>query len=81
MYLAIREQISYTLSIECIIGGKACKILPFCFRNSAPVLITSCSHEKRYQALPTYTYLRSGVGMPGNETTYDREWFVKIEIR
>ena len=41
------------------------KRLPFCSKNSGPISITSCSCEKRYQALPVYTYSRSGE--PENE--------------
>ena len=38
----------------------------FCSKNSGAILITSCSREKRYQALPA-TYLCSREGEPGNE--------------
>ena len=49
--------------------NKTCKMLPFCSKNSGLILITSCSCEKRYQALPVFTYSRSGRGggEPGNE--------------
>ena len=40
-----------------------CETLPFCSETSP---ITSCSCEKRYQALPAYS--RSEAGEPGNET-------------
>ena len=45
-------------------------MLPFCSKNSGPILITSWSCEKRYQTLPTYISFRSGVGEPGNEAKY-----------
>ena len=35
-------------------------MLPFCSENSGPISITSCSRDKRYQALPTYTHSRAG---------------------
>ena len=38
----------------------------FCSKNSGAILITSCSREKRYQALPA-TYLCSREGEPGNK--------------
>ena len=38
----------------------------------------SCSHKKRYQALPMYTYCR--VGKPGNEATLVVQ-VTNIEVR
>ena len=51
-HLAIRGQVSYTLSIDCRVGWTTRKTLPFYSKNSGPIFITSCSREKRYQALP-----------------------------
>ena len=42
-------------------------MLPFFSRNSGPISIMSWSHDKRYHALPTYTYSCSRAGKPRNE--------------
>ena len=49
---------------------KTYKMLPFCSKNSGPILITSWSCEKRYQALPAYTSSCSGARKPGNEALF-----------
>ena len=43
--------------------------MPFYSKNSGPILITSCSYEKKYQVLLAYTFSCSGAGEPGNEAT------------
>ena len=43
------------------------KTLTFCSKNTGPFSTTLCPHEKRYQALPAYTYSCSETGKPGNE--------------
>ena len=39
----------------------------FCSKNSASILITSWSRDKRYQTLPVYISSHSGAGEPVNE--------------
>ena len=56
-HLANGERISYTPSIKCLVDWTTVKTLPFCSKNSGPISIMSWSHEKRYQALPAYTFV------------------------
>ena len=46
-------------------------MLPFCSKNSGPILITPWSHEKRYQALAACTHVRVPE-KPGNEAKLSR---------
>jgi len=59
-YLASEERVSYTPSIERIVEWTVCKTLPFCSKKFWPLSITSCSREKRSQALPTNFLSRPG---------------------
>ena len=61
VHLANGGLISYTPSVEGIVGWTKHKMLPYWSINSGPISIASWSREKRYQVLPTYTYLRAGV--------------------
>ena len=61
VYLANGGKISYTPSVEGIVGWTKHKMLPYWSVNSGPISIASWSHEKRYQVLPMYTYLRARV--------------------
>ena len=53
-YLVIGGWISYTLSIECIVGWTTRKTLPFCF---SPILITSCLHRKNTRLSLWYIFV------------------------
>ena len=63
-YLAIGRRISYTPSVECSVDRTMHKTLPFCF---SPILTTSCSCRKKYQALRVIPIHIPGE--PGNEAT------------
>ena len=54
MYLACRGRMLYTPSVECVVGWTIHETQPVSFADFLHFPITSCSHEKRYQALPTF---------------------------
>ena len=56
MYLASRGQLSYTPSIEHVVGWKIGETQPVRSENFRHFPITSCSREKRYQVLPIFPY-------------------------
>ena len=68
MYLASGGQLSYTLSVECVVGWIIREMQPVLSENFRHSPITSCSCEKRYQALHALLYCKQwkagqGLGM------------------
>ena len=77
MSLTIKGWLSYTPIVECIVGWTMRKTLPFCLKNSGPIWITSCSHEKRYQAVPMFAFresLGTRLASIDHQFLYDSHW-------
>ena len=76
MYLAIGGRISYTPSVEHIVGWTMHKTLPFC-PKTLDLFWLHHAHMRKgtYQGLPTYTYLHSEAGKPGKEATSQARGF------
>ena len=69
MYLVSGRRLSFIPSVECIVGWKYAKRSLLVWQIFCHFLITSCSREKRYQALPTLLYWKRrkawwGLGTP-----------------
>ena len=69
MYLAIRERISYTPSVEHIVDWMMLKMLPFCSKNSGPIFWLCHDHTKKDTRLSPGTHVRIPE-KPGNEVKY-----------
>ena len=78
MYLVSGGWISYTLSVEHIVGWKTCITLPLCSANSDPLPTMSRSLEIRYRALLAYS--RSGTVEPVNKATNFPLFYLKYVI-